>query len=275
MNTPNVSTPEPRKNNEATRKSPSVGQRKPGLSGQHGLSLITCVRTLTQITISRRGLLNLEMAVGLAIFLDAGKADKASKGMLAEVYAKAGYDCAKSDGKDYKTVNRRIGASSALFGKLGLEVINHWAADRGETKLLQALAQRLVELNFSSLDDVLDYAGRVSNRTAKKEEKDAKPGTKGGKPAHAETSAGGGSVVSVKTPWNIEVGEPGKEVVISLPPTLTEGQLVELASKILALAETVREAVGGSPDALDTLADGIGRERRQEAVVVQNERRAA
>lgn len=212
--------------------SPAPGQRSPKLSGQHGLSFTTCVKTLTNVTISRRGLLNLELAVGLAIFLDAGIANKTSKGMLQEIYAKAGYDCEKSDGKDYKTVNRRIQASSGLFGKLGLEVINHWAGSQKENKLLQSLAHELTKLEFKSLDDVLDYIGRTSNRTSPK---------RGAGEAERDEAGKGPEEVS-KDVWDIEVGPAEHPIHVRLPHTLTEAELVELASKIMALAETVHEA---------------------------------
>lgn len=204
---------------------PAPAQRSPRLSGTHGLSFSTCVKTLSGVTISRRGLLHLELAVGLAVFLDAGVANKGSKNMLQEIYSRAGYDCADSKGKDYKTVNRRIQASAGLFGKVSLEVLNHWVDGTKEGRLLHAISQQIVQFGFESMDDVLDHVGRTSNRT----------GTGKGK--------GAGKKVGVERAWDIEValGEE-KTMHFKLPKTLTEAQLFELSAKIAALAEGVHEA---------------------------------
>ncbi len=225
------------------------------------ISFSTCVRTLSQVTMSRKGLLNLEMAVGLAVYLDAGKADKSAKAMLAEIYSKAGYDCDDSKGKDYKTVNRRIGASSALFGKLGMEVINHWVSEvesKGETRYLQAIAQHLVEMNFGSIDDILDYVGRTSNRT-------------GPKSARAETSSGGRGEAAndassdAAVVWKIAVGR----AVVLVPKSMSSEELVALAQQILELAGAsvteLAEAKGLGPEGAV--------ERRLEAVAVPQDRR--
>lgn len=205
------------------------GQRKKPNANVHAVSFTTCVKTLSGITISRRGLLHLEMAVGLAVFLDAGVADKSAKSMLQEIYAGAGYQCADSSGSDYKTVNRHIQAASALFGKLGIEVLNHWCDSKRENKMIQAIAHELTSLGFNSLDDVFDYSGKTSNRTAPK--------------ARAEKV------------WDIEVGEGVK---VHLPSKLTEAQLVELASKILALAEALHDAAGTPEDVPAAGQEGPG-----------------
>ncbi len=239
---------QPEGENQPKRKS-NAAKHKPGL-----LSFNTCVKTLSNVTISRRGLLNLELSVGLAVFLDAGIANRGSKNMLSEIYQKAGYDCGSSTGKDYKTVNRRIQTSAGLFGKLGLEVINHWASDHKESALLKGFAHELAGMNFNSLDDVNDYVGRTSNRT---------PG-KGGKE-------------KPKSVFDIDLDG----VVIRIPKVLTEAQLVELASRIMTLAEEVgrvaleaRSAPSGGPVGLeDKKGGGRAKERRKGSVPVEVEKR--
>lgn len=195
---------------------------KPRLQSD-SLSFNTCVKSISNVTTSRRGLLQVELAVGLAVFMDSGVVNKASKNLLNEVYLRAGYVCMDSSSKEYKNVNRRIQASAALFDKIGLEVINHWADQTKESKLLQAVAHHLAEFKFESLDDVHDYVGRKSNRTVK---------------------------AAAANPFHIMVGKS----VVAIPKTLTEAELIELASKILALAEEVR---AGAAEGAAEGAEGV------------------
>lgn len=214
-----------------------VGSKRPKLNGKVELSFSTCSKTLTNVNISRRGLLALEMAVGLAIYLDFTVANRAAKQMVMEAYCKAGYDCETASGKDYKTVRRRIDASAGLFGKLGAETIAKWMDGKKELKLLQAVAQEISKLEFRSMDDVLDFVGRSSNRTQKQEK------TKD----------------EAASPFDIEVGD-GK--VVRIPKNLTEAELLELAQKIMTLAESVHEA-----------AEYKGEERRVASTPVEKDRR--
>lgn len=209
--------------------------RSPKLSGRNDLSFSTCVRTLSNVSISRRGLLQLEMSVGLAVFMDFGTANRAAKQMLSDIYVKAGYDCQDTAGKDYKTVNRRIQASSALFGKLTPDTISEWVKNKKENKLLQAIAYKLSEFNFKSMDDILDYVGRTSNRKGP----------------------------SAPSPYDISMGEG---LIVHLPKRLTEGQLIELASKIITLAETLSQSQAAEASQ--------AQERRFQSISVQHDRRA-
>lgn len=234
----------PLKTSAVTR---AAARKGPRFSGQSNISFNTCVKSISNVTISRRGLLQLELAVGLAVFMDSGVTNKASKNLLNEVYHRAGYDCMDSSGKEYKNVNRRIQASAGLFGKIGLEVINHWADQTKESKLLQAIAHGLVEFKFESLDDVHDYVGRKSNRTVK-------------------AAGGAAGVAAEKNPFDISVGK----TVVHIPKGLSEAELIELASKILALADAVhaevaaaaQEAAGGAEGVKVTPDEGVVAEAR-------------
>jgi hypothetical protein len=197
-----------------TAAKPSAG-RNPKLNGKVDVSFSTCAKTITNVNISRRGLLALEMSVGLAVFVDYGAANRAAKQMLMDVYAKAGYECQNHEGKDYKTVRRRIDASAGLYGKLTGEVIAKWMDGKKENKLLQAVAHEISKLGFNSMDDVLDFIGRASNRTNQRT---------------AVSDAG-------PNPYDIEVGD-GK--IVHIPRSLSEAELIELAQKLLVLADEVK-----------------------------------
>lgn len=225
--------------NKETAKPVRAG-RNPKLNGKVELSFNTCAKSITNVNISRRGLLALEMAVGLAIFLDFGAANRAAKQMVMDVYAKAGYECQNHEGKDYKTVRRRIDASAGLFGKITDEVIAKWIEGKSENKLLQAVAQEVSKLNFNSMEDILDYLGRPNSRTNQRQQN-----------ADARESSG-------PNPYDIEVGD-GK--MVHIPRSLSEAELIELAQKILVLAEEVK-------------IKEVQQERRLNVVPVDKERRS-
>lgn len=185
--------------------------RAPKMNGTVDISFKTCSQAISNVNLSRRGLLAMEIAVGLVVFTDSGVANVAAKRMLSEVYQRAGYEC-EAGQRDYKSVRRRIDAAAGMFGKIGTDVLTKWMSGKSETRLINAVAQEVAKLSFNSMDDVLDYLGRKSNRTAKK------AGAK-------------------DTPYDIEVG---KGRMVHIPKSLSEGELFELAQKILVLAEEVR-----------------------------------
>ena len=87
------------------------------------LSAQTCVEMIQHSDLTRRDALRVEIAVGLGLFYQSGRVTKDSKDMLTQVYAESGYDCLLTDGKDYKTINRRVNNSAILFERLGYNLL--------------------------------------------------------------------------------------------------------------------------------------------------------
>lgn len=111
-----------------------------------------------------RDALQLELAVGLAVFAtkaDATKVDLNAKRTLREVYEKAGYACKTPVGEDYKTVARRVSVAADLYQFLGgREVITEWVEGVPAKQQVQKIADQLKEYNFTGINSVLAYIGK-------------------------------------------------------------------------------------------------------------------
>lgn len=131
------------------------------------LSVETCIKHLNQsFLIGRRALVQ-ELAVCVAIFAGAGNISIHTKQLVKEVYKAAGYDAENKKSRHYKTVNRRLNASAALYSKLGPNVVKEWIGNTREDSMLVAISKGLETHRFDSLDDVLEFSGRSNNRDRK------------------------------------------------------------------------------------------------------------
>ncbi len=195
----------------------------------HNLSVDSCVKAVSQsLLIGRKALLT-EMSVCLAIFSQAHSTDQTMKAVVVEVYERAGYDCVSTNTRHYKTVNRRVNAAAALYEKLGAEVISGFIGDTKDGKLIDAIAKGLSEHKFDCLDDVLDFAGKESNRTRKVGEKAEK--------VEKKTKVSKKEEVAVPMyKFNVE------RVHVELPMSMSATGMVRLAAKILAVARDKEQA---------------------------------
>lgn len=120
----------------------------------------SCVRALEKALGFGRSALYLEVAVSLAMFAASPTgADLATKRVVMGIYSRAGFNT-DVDGEDYKTVNRRINASAALFHKLGREAVLNAMHGLREGKAIESLCSYLGGFNFSGINAVLEYAGK-------------------------------------------------------------------------------------------------------------------
>lgn len=118
------------------------------------ISAETCVAALNIAAFNRKTAFRVEMAVGLAVFLVHGGAGRDARRMLSKAYNSAGYECVQVTGIDYKTVNRRINATAALYEKLPVKT---WAGKHSENNLLAALCAGLEPYEFYGVRDVQRY----------------------------------------------------------------------------------------------------------------------
>jgi hypothetical protein len=130
------------------------------------VSTQTYVSAISSAAISRKFALQLEIAVGLAVYAEHGGTSREAKQALYQIYLAAGYDCSDQYGSSYKTVNRRINASGYLFDKLGISQVREWIAGGVEMQLINSIAGQLENFSFGSVNAVLEYVGRpvVSKR---------------------------------------------------------------------------------------------------------------
>lgn len=120
------------------------------------------VNSIRVSTAGFKAAINLEIAVACAVFIDQDGTGTQAKKELYSIYADAGYDCkVGGEGKDYKTVSRRIGYAAQFFDSLkdGLRTVVGAARDEAA---IQALVNHVAtKYNFRSMSDVQEASGVV------------------------------------------------------------------------------------------------------------------
>jgi hypothetical protein len=127
------------------------------------LTLDTCTTALSSAAINHKAAIQLELAVGLAVFHMYKGTNKDARKMLVQAYALAGWQCQKFADPDYKTVNRRINATASLYEKVP---VSKWIGHLQEMDIIQAICEGLEPYQLYTIQDVLRYAAphRVAER---------------------------------------------------------------------------------------------------------------
>lgn len=119
-----------------------------------------------------RDALLIELSVGLALFASmttTNKVDLEMKRALRGIYEKAGYACATAEGENYKSVQRWIGATAALFTHLGgTETIRDWVEDAPANRQIAKIQEALGPHKFYYVSDVLTYVGKTPQKRPRK-----------------------------------------------------------------------------------------------------------
>jgi HAMP domain-containing protein len=201
------------------------------------LSIETCAQALSTAAINRRVALQIELAVGLGVFLLYDGTGTGARQALCEAYATAGYQCLAYNGIDYKTINRRINACAELFHRVDARA---WAGKVNEEVLIRALMIGLEPLALQSISDVHRYCAPAK-----------KPRTVGVKP-HTRVLGGPGghtgqdAVLSMFRRATDQVRKGAEHIetehlALVIPADTTRDELIELAGKLITLAESKKE----------------------------------
>lgn len=204
------------------------------------LSVETCAAALNIAAMNRKSAFQTELAVGLAVFLVNGDAGKVSKSALCEAYAAAGYQCLRPVDIDYKTINRRINATADLYGKVNVKA---WAAKLTENDLLRAIYIGLEPYELSTVADVQRYCNppkKAGKKTPTKPHMEVLAGPVG------TGNTGQTKIVSMFQRAAEEVRKGADHIetahlAIMIPQDATRDELIELAGKLIALAEKKKE----------------------------------
>lgn len=201
------------------------------------LTITTCARALNNAALNRKSAFQMELAVGLAVFLSYGSTDKEAREMLTNIYATAGYECTRVTGMDYKTVNRRINATSKLFEKLHKSV-TAWAGKHGEDRLLAALCLGLEPYEFMSVQDVLRYCSPDRALPKRQTVLSVKPNAD----AISAPTTGQQVIRDMFRRASDHVPEGSRRVEVGplsvvIPPEATKDDLMELARTLLEMAK--------------------------------------
>lgn len=212
------------------------------------LTINTCARALNTAALNRKSAFQVELAVGLAVFLSYGSTDKDAREMLNNAYATAGYECIRVSGMDYKTVNRRINATAKLFEKLHKSV-TAWAGKHSEDKLITSLCRGLEPYEFMSVQDVVRYCSPERALPKRQTALSVKPNAdaiSAPTPTPAPTT-GQDSIRAMFRRASDHVPEGSRRVEVGhlsvvIPPEATKDDLMELARTLLEMAKDLLTA---------------------------------
>ncbi len=197
------------------------------------LSLNTCAQYLNNAALNRRTAFQIELAVGLGLFLTQGRE---ARRVLCEAYATAGYQCLTPQGIDYKTINRRINATAELFARVPAAT---WAGKLNEEVLLRALVIGLEPLQLQGVSDVHRYCAPPKPPRSVP----VKPHTR---VLDAGATTGQAKVVALfqKAAKQVEAGAmhiETKHLALAIPANTPRAELLELARKLIEMAEMKKE----------------------------------
>lgn len=238
------------------------------------VSMQTYVNAITSAAGFSRSALNLELAVGLSVFANAGKADIDTKKVLYQVYAEAGYKCLSINDEDYKTVNRRINTAAELFKYIGgKEAIDEMTVATSEMQSINVIAQHLQsEFDFKGINSVLAAVGKPVILKRDRGEKDVDSKTGESITSHAkipeqakpvEKPAGhkeetlsnepmtnavadlvGNGVTEIREARNRRAEDikdafvvKTEHLYLAIPPDVTGQELMQMATQLLELAQ--------------------------------------
>lgn len=178
----------------------------------------TILKTYSQLihaaSMNRRAALQCELAVGFAVLLDAYPSKRLARAQLQKIYNDAGCKCADPKDVNWKSVNRRITGSFALFDFIGYDEVRQWAGDLQKAALIDALIKKIEPLKLNTLNEVLTIC------------RDAKPQRDGSSRVR---------IVGRRPGTRIETAH----LKFSVPATATPEELLEAASKLMTMAQEI------------------------------------
>lgn len=207
----------------------------------------TLIRAYAQIihgaAMNRHAALQAELAVGFAVLLDSYPSKRLARAQLQKIYNDAGCKCEGPQDTNWKSVNRRITASIALFDFIGADEVRNWAGDLQKAPLIEAFTKKLAPLKLNTVNEVLTICrGTVPRDNTNMVGR--KPGTR------IETL----------------------HLKFSVPPATTPEEMLEAAGKLMTMAQELvnaRQAAAAEAAAEAAAANGNGAE------TAEKERKAA
>lgn len=200
------------------------------------LTIETCTTALRASATNYKAAIQLELAVGLAVFHMHGGTNREARSMLVAAYAATGWECTRITETDYKTVNRRINATAALYEKVP---VAKWVGQLTEMDVIQAICFGLEPYELYTIQDVLRFSSpdRAQRRIQVKPSHDILTG-----PQPTENHSGQHKVMQQFRRASDQVGEGVTTVAtdhmsLVIPEGTPREELIELAMQIMALAK--------------------------------------
>jgi hypothetical protein len=110
---------------------------------------------IVEAALSRSVALEIELAVGFAVILECENRKRLSRETMLTIYNAAGSKCERPGDLDWKAVNRRISAATALFDFIGIADITAWANGLTKRELVDAFRPHISALKLKSVNEVL------------------------------------------------------------------------------------------------------------------------
>lgn len=208
------------------------------------ISAKTCIKALSGAVLSRKAAFQTELGVSFAIFLVQGGTERGARQMLNEAYASAGMLCLTPADGDYKTINRRINATADLFNTIKLRTVKKWAGALDEDKLIAAMVEGLRPYELFSVADVQRYCAPAETVHTEPQQ--------GTEPVQPHANILTGPVGSNHTGQEKIINQFRRaadqvakgaahietaHLALMIPKDATRDELVEMAQKLLALAQ--------------------------------------
>jgi hypothetical protein len=200
------------------------------------LTLDTCTTALNAAAINHKAAIQLELAVGLAVFHMYKGTNKDARKMLVQAYSLAGWQCQKFADPDYKTVNRRINATASLYEKVP---VAKWIGHLQEMDIIQAICEGLEPFQLYTMQDVLRYAAphRVrDNKVAVAPVHDILAGPGGNNHTGQERIMQQFRRASDRTDEGSQTLAT-EHISVTIPKDASRDEVIELAYQLLALAK--------------------------------------
>jgi hypothetical protein len=194
------------------------------------LTADTCARVLNAAAMNRKQAIQLELAVGLAVFQLHGNSGKDARTMLMGAYSAAGYRCTHINEMDYKTINRRVNATAALFEKLPVAA---WVGKLNDADAIKSICIGLEPYELFTISDVQGYCNPAKRR-APRARVEARP--------HVDILAGPSGHEKVIEQFRRAADTPVRTVstehlTLAIPSGTPREEIIDMASQLLALAK--------------------------------------
>lgn len=219
----------------------------------------SCVKALEKAIGFGKSALYLEVSVSLAVFASSSTgADRATKRSVMEIYAKAGFDTLSPEGRDYKTVNRRINASAALFGKLGSDAVLSAMRGQSDARAIENLSNHLrEEFNFAGINSVLEYVGKPVEQTNTSEYRAARAAAEVAREVAQRPAEADDVVTAMAVNDRIEARREERKAMVQ-SPLIDDGIIVSAgAMSIVVPRDALPDAIRAMARKLEDFADRL------------------
>jgi hypothetical protein len=201
------------------------------------LTIETCTTALSAAAMNYKAAIQLELAVGLAVFHLHGGTNREARQMLVAAYEGTGWHCTKIEDPDYKTVNRRINATASLYEKVP---VAKWVGQLEEMDVIHAICMGLEPYELYTMQDVLRYA--TPQKFERKVKVEPRHDILSGPVQPESTHTGQQDIMTMFRRASDQVGQgiaavSTEHLSLVIPKDVSRKELIDFAMQLMALAK--------------------------------------